>query len=55
VRIFKKLEAFLKHLKKIEVFFSNVKHFEGIFREVEASDYKNKAFIKINRLFEDIF
>jgi hypothetical protein len=29
--------------------------FKDMFREVEAFDYKCKAFIKVTRLFEDIF
>jgi hypothetical protein len=29
--------------------------FKDIFREVEASDYKCEAFIKVTRLFEEIF
>jgi hypothetical protein len=29
--------------------------FKDIFREVEAFDYKCEAFIKVTRLFKDIF
>jgi hypothetical protein len=61
VRLFKKFEAFLKHSKRNGGFSSNMSNnnnfeaFQRHFQRIEGFDYNCEAFIKIPRLFEDIF
>jgi hypothetical protein len=55
VRLFKKSEAFLKHLNgKCEAFIKITRLFEDSFRKMEFNK-KFEASSKITRLFEDIF
>jgi hypothetical protein len=53
VRLFKKSEAFLKHLKR-NVFFSNVRHFERLLSFLKTFSDNLRLLIISLRLFEDI-